>query len=72
MREHYALQLTPVKDELGNWVTVFVHHIVSMHPQKDGTCVLECTKGEFHVRESEQTIIDKARGHNVIVKVGTT
>jgi hypothetical protein len=69
-REHYCITLIPKDAKMGNSVTIFIDHIVSLHPQADSTCVVECIKGEHHVRESEATIIQRCAGHNTINKVG--
>ena len=67
MREHYAITL--MKTE-GETVTLFINHMVSLRPQKDGTCIVQMIMDEHHVRESEDTIVNKCKSHNVIIKVG--
>lgn len=66
MREHYAIQLTPLD---GGKVTVFLHNVVAIWPMEDKTCVVATTKGDIKVKESEDTILTKAKMHNLIVRI---
>jgi len=69
-REHYCMKLTSaMKETDGQPVTLFVDTFAAMWAQKDGTCKIETTVGEFHVKESEETIITKAKGYGIINKV---
>ena len=72
-REHYVMKLRIVTSETGkegDEVLLFVNKMLAIAGRKDGTCDVYMDGGKYyHVSQSAKTILEKARGFNVIVEL---